>query len=282
MAARSRKASSDLDAYFRSEDGRALLSRTQDAESVNVIETLVEADQFMIHASDTSTGAMEGVAQDYWRAYFDMGSRIATLSVFALQGETVTREDSLGALACFVAVGATGQFGRRGTCCRSAAPDDRSAGRRAAGFSTWACFGEYSTDRVPVASGRGAHTSGGPGGRTGPWDSNSPGFLERLGLGQSLKRWRRALQSGGLSAAELRAMLSEMGPAAGSTPERGGADGAVVPGGRRRADDQRHPVRLVRAPRRVARSDAAARDRRSALAHGASRGCHGLPRRGAL
>jgi hypothetical protein len=66
--------------------------------SVNVIETLVEADQFLIHASDTSTGAMEGVAQDYWRAYFDMGSRIATLSVFALEGETVSREDSLNAL----------------------------------------------------------------------------------------------------------------------------------------------------------------------------------------
>jgi hypothetical protein len=52
----------DLDSYFRSEGGRALLSRTQDAGAVNVIETLVEADQFLIHASDTSTGAMEGVA----------------------------------------------------------------------------------------------------------------------------------------------------------------------------------------------------------------------------
>lgn len=39
----------------------------------------------------------------------------------------------------------------------------------------------------------------------------SPGIFERLGLGQSLKRWRRALQAGGLSAAELRAMLTEMG-----------------------------------------------------------------------
>jgi hypothetical protein len=39
----------------------------------------------------------------------------------------------------------------------------------------------------------------------------SPGFFERLGLGQSLKRWARALQSGGLSAAELRRMLSDMG-----------------------------------------------------------------------
>jgi hypothetical protein len=39
---------------------------------------------------------------------------------------------------------------------------------------------------------------------------HSPGFFERLGLGQSLKRWRRALRAGGLSAAELRAMLFEM------------------------------------------------------------------------
>jgi hypothetical protein len=39
---------------------------------------------------------------------------------------------------------------------------------------------------------------------------HSPGFFERLGLGQSLKRWRRALQAGGLSAADLRAMLTEM------------------------------------------------------------------------
>jgi S-methylmethionine-dependent homocysteine/selenocysteine methylase len=87
-----------------------------------VIETLVEADQFLIHASDTSTGAMEGVAQDYWRAYFDMGSRIATLSVFALEGETVSREDSLNALR------ASSQSvrlanARTDTCCRSAAPD---------------------------------------------------------------------------------------------------------------------------------------------------------------
>jgi hypothetical protein len=63
----------------------------------------------------------------------------------------------------------------------------------------------------------------------------SPGFLERLGLGQSLKRWRRALQAGGLSAADLRAMLSEM--ASLQKPARhadgGGADGAVCTGRRK-------------------------------------------------
>ena len=91
----------DLDTYFRSEEGRQLLSRTQDPDSVTVIETLVEAERFMIHANDTSSGAMAGVAEDYWRVYFDLGSRIATLSVFALQGETVTREDSLITLRNF-------------------------------------------------------------------------------------------------------------------------------------------------------------------------------------
>jgi hypothetical protein len=38
-----------------------------------------------------------------------------------------------------------------------------------------------------------------------------PGFMERFGLGQSMKRWRRALQSpGALSAGDLRAMLRDM------------------------------------------------------------------------
>jgi hypothetical protein len=162
----------DLDTYFRSEGGRALLSRTQDAESVNVIETLVEADQFLIHASDTSTGAMEGVAQDYWRAYFDMGSRIATLSVFALDGETVSREDSLGALRASSSPCGWPTL-RTAHLLQECRPRRPKRDRRAAGFSTSACFGEYSTDRVTgrIRSGGQTSDSGGPGGRTGSWDS---------------------------------------------------------------------------------------------------------------
>lgn len=40
---------------------------------------------------------------------------------------------------------------------------------------------------------------------------HTPGIIERLGLGQSLKRWRRALKSGAMSAADIRQMLAEMG-----------------------------------------------------------------------
>lgn len=93
---------SDLDAYFRSEDGLRLLSRSQDPETVTVLETDVRGDMFLLHASDTSAGAVEGVGDDYWRAYFDLGSRIATLSVLALEDAGVTRDDSLSALMSFM------------------------------------------------------------------------------------------------------------------------------------------------------------------------------------
>jgi hypothetical protein len=92
----------ELDGYFRSEAGRALLSRTQEPETVTVLETDALGDMFILHASDTSEGAVEGVVPDYWRAYFDVGRRIATLSVLAMEGEGVTREDNLAALMAFV------------------------------------------------------------------------------------------------------------------------------------------------------------------------------------
>jgi hypothetical protein len=101
----------DLDTYFRSEEGLALLSRTQDAESRQRDRNLVEADQFLIHASDTSTGAMEGVAQDYWRAYFDMGSRIATFRSLRWRVKPSRGRTASNALRAFVAVDAAGQCG---------------------------------------------------------------------------------------------------------------------------------------------------------------------------
>ena len=127
----------DLDAYFRSEAGRALLSRTQDAGTVAVLDSFVEADRFMIHASDTSTGAMEGVAQDYWRAYFDLGSRIATLSVLALDGETVAREDSLNTLRAFsqsIRLANSGGAAAPGQAVAAAPPPSTDAGRPRGGL----------------------------------------------------------------------------------------------------------------------------------------------------
>lgn len=92
-----------LEAYFRSEDGRALLSRSGDAGSVQVLDIRTQADMFLLHARDTSDGAMVGVANDYWRAYMEIGGRLATLSVLVLEDSQVSDAQALATLTQFAA-----------------------------------------------------------------------------------------------------------------------------------------------------------------------------------
>ena len=92
---------SALDAFFRSDDGRRLLSRSGNANSVEILDTRTRGDIFLLHARDTSAGALPGVAQDYWRVYLDVGPRLATLSVLALADADVSNEDAFGLLTRF-------------------------------------------------------------------------------------------------------------------------------------------------------------------------------------
>ncbi len=103
----------ELDAYFRSDEGRALLSRSGDLESVTILETRSVGDMFLLHARDTSGGAVAGVSQDYWRAYLDLGPRLATLSVLALADQDVSDEYALATLISFAdgVRAANGQLG---------------------------------------------------------------------------------------------------------------------------------------------------------------------------
>lgn len=91
-----------LDGFFRSPEGLSLLSRAGEPDSVQVLETATVGDAFLLHASDTSAGAIDGVQPDYWRAYLDVGPRIATLSVLALEDRALDREQSLEILTAFV------------------------------------------------------------------------------------------------------------------------------------------------------------------------------------
>ena len=92
----------DLDAFFRSDEGLTLLSRSGDPATVTILETATEGEVFLLHAADTSEGAIDGVQPDYWRAYLDVGPRIATLSVLALEDRALSREESLATLRGFV------------------------------------------------------------------------------------------------------------------------------------------------------------------------------------
>ncbi|WP_147450639.1 hypothetical protein [Rhodophyticola porphyridii] len=92
-----------LDEFFRSDEGLGLLSRSQDAGTVTVLDSFHQGDVYFLHARDTSEGPVEGVRAEYWRAYLDVGARIATLSVLGLNAQPVSDEASLATLREFAA-----------------------------------------------------------------------------------------------------------------------------------------------------------------------------------
>ncbi|AHM03539.1 hypothetical protein roselon_01148 [Roseibacterium elongatum DSM 19469] len=102
----------DLDAFFRTDQGRTLLSRTEEAATVSVLDTRTEGAMFLLHASDISAGPVEGVQDDYWRAYLDLGPRIATLSVLALEDRDVSEAESLATLRAFAGAVQSANFGQ--------------------------------------------------------------------------------------------------------------------------------------------------------------------------
>lgn len=91
-----------LDAFFRAPEGLALISRSGDPDAVRILETMTLDKVFLLHASDQSEGAIAGVQAEYWRAYLDIGPRIATLTVLALEDRGLSREESLATLKDFV------------------------------------------------------------------------------------------------------------------------------------------------------------------------------------
>ena len=93
---------SALDGFFRSGEGMRLLSRTQEAGTVTILNSAVEGDVFYLQARDTSAGPVDGVQDVYWRAYFDLGARIATLTVLGRADREISSDQSLTILREFV------------------------------------------------------------------------------------------------------------------------------------------------------------------------------------
>lgn len=91
-----------LDDFFRSSEGMALISRSGDPAAVVVLDTAKMDEVFLLHVIDRSDSAITGVQQNYWRAYLDIGPRIATLSVLALEDRSLSRNESLATLQSFV------------------------------------------------------------------------------------------------------------------------------------------------------------------------------------
>lgn len=90
-----------LTRFFKSDAGRAALSRDGRADTVSVMETLNEDGVFYIHARDTSTGTMAGAGDEYWRALFDVNGRIVSASVFGLKSQPFSAKEGYDTLQAF-------------------------------------------------------------------------------------------------------------------------------------------------------------------------------------
>ena len=120
----------ELDGFFRSDAGRGLLSRSGDAESITILETRVAGEMFLLHARDTSAGAVVGVAQDYWRAYLDLGPRLTTLSVLALADQDVSDAQALTTLVSFADAVGRANTGLTGDAIAADLPQAEAQGGR--------------------------------------------------------------------------------------------------------------------------------------------------------
>lgn len=91
----------ELDRFFQSADGRQLLSRDGDADSVEILDSFHQGDVYFIHARDSSAGDIQDVSDEYWRSYLDVGPRIATLTVLGTDGGALSSETGLSTLRSF-------------------------------------------------------------------------------------------------------------------------------------------------------------------------------------
>jgi hypothetical protein len=90
-----------LAAFFKSDDGRAVLARDGQPESVTVYRTRNGAEALYLRLRDTSPGALPGTRQTYWRGVFDLNGVLVTLSVIDLSDRPISEATALGLLQAF-------------------------------------------------------------------------------------------------------------------------------------------------------------------------------------
>ena len=84
---------SDLMDFFRSEAGRASLSRVGRAETVRVSNLQTAGGALYIRARDSSAGPLPGMSDDYWRALLDVNGRLVTISVIGFEDQPMSSEE---------------------------------------------------------------------------------------------------------------------------------------------------------------------------------------------
>lgn len=94
----------EVEGFFRSDAGRAVLARSGRAEDVELLEVEHAGDLLLLKLRDASGGG-EGLqaGASYWRAITGLGDRLAALSVLPLEGARIADRDQIDLLQGFAA-----------------------------------------------------------------------------------------------------------------------------------------------------------------------------------
>lgn len=91
----------DIEGYLASEAGRTALSRTGDAQSVQVLDSRITRGILFLNIRDDSAFDGPEIEPEYWRAIFAVNDHIVTLSVMQPEGQPAT--GALATLEAFIA-----------------------------------------------------------------------------------------------------------------------------------------------------------------------------------
>lgn len=81
------KSFKQLEGYFRSEAGRAALSRSGDAATVKVVRTQTDGDVLLIELTDNAPSGANAVQARSWRGLMELRGRIISIAVLGLAAE---------------------------------------------------------------------------------------------------------------------------------------------------------------------------------------------------
>ena len=70
--------------FLITDDGQALLSQTGNADQISILSTQAFDDQVMVHFTDQGAPPLEGLQNEEWRAFRDVGGRLVTIGVRGL------------------------------------------------------------------------------------------------------------------------------------------------------------------------------------------------------
>lgn len=91
-----------LTRFFRSDLGRASLSKSGKANTVRLLDISSVDGMLILHARDRSPGLAESLQDEYWRALFDLDGRTISATVYSTHSRPISSDSGQQLLLHFV------------------------------------------------------------------------------------------------------------------------------------------------------------------------------------